>query len=118
MPARRPSREPSNLRAFAQPSGDDTLASLRALTEAPRDVLVAGSRMLSLAEIHPNVLQPRTHFDAERLDELAADIAAHGVLQPPIVRPRPAGGYEIVAGERRYQAARLAGLEAIPVLVR
>ena len=81
-------------------------------------MLVAGSRMLSLAEIHPNILQPRTHFDAERLDELAADIAAHGILQPPIVRPRPEGGYEIVAGERRYQAARLAGLETIPVLVR
>ncbi len=119
MPSsRRPPREQSNLRAFAQPSSDDVLTSLRALTEAPRDVLVSGSRMLSLADIHPNALQPRTHFDAERLDELAADIAAHGILQPPIVRPRPDGGYEIVAGERRYQAARLAGLEAIPVLVR
>jgi ParB family chromosome partitioning protein len=119
MPARRPPRGASNLRAFAQPGTDATLASLRALTDAPREVLVAGSRMLAMVDIYPNVLQPRTHFDAELLDELAADIAAHGVLQPPIVRPRSSGeGYEIVAGERRYQAARLAGLEAIPVLVR
>src|SRR5690242_9592433 len=119
MPARRPPKGTSNLRAFAQPGTDATLASLRALTDAPREVLVAGSRMLPLAEIYPNMLQPRTHFDAALLDELAADIAAHGLLQPPIVRPRSSGeGYEIVAGERRYQAARLAGLEAIPVLVR
>jgi len=118
MAERRPPKGPSHLRAFAEPGTDATLASLRALTEAPRDFLVAGARMLPLSDVFPNILQPRTRFDADLLDELAADIAAHGVLQPPIVRPRPQGGYEIVAGERRYRAARLAGLQTIPVLVR
>lgn len=62
--------------------------------------------------------QPRTHMDKGALDELAASIKAQGVVQPIVVRPLPAGNYEIVAGERRWRAAQLAGLQNIPAVVR
>jgi len=62
--------------------------------------------------------QPRTHMDAERLQELAESIRAQGVVQPILVRPLHAGGYEIIAGERRWRAAQLAGLQEIPAVVR
>jgi ParB family chromosome partitioning protein len=62
--------------------------------------------------------QPRRDFNPESLQELADSIAAQGVLQPIVVRPMEAGRYEIVAGERRWRAAQLAGLDAIPVVVR
>jgi ParB family transcriptional regulator, chromosome partitioning protein len=74
-------------------------------------------RELALAEIHPNPDQPRKHFDEASLQSLAASISERGVLQPVIVRPRGAGGYELVAGERRWRAAQLAGQSAIPVLI-
>ncbi|MGH2784962.1 MAG: ParB/RepB/Spo0J family partition protein [Actinomycetota bacterium] len=75
-------------------------------------------REVALEEIAPNPRQPRTEFDDEALDTLAASIRAVGVLQPVIVRPRAAGGYELVVGERRWRAARRAGLERIPAIVR
>ena len=62
-----------------------------------------------IATLHPNPRQPRTYFDDTALEELASSITANGILQPILVRPRPNGGYEIVAGERRYRAALLAG---------
>ena len=62
--------------------------------------------------------QPRTHMDSAALDELAASIKAQGVVQPIVVRPLAAGGYEIIAGERRWRAAQRAGLETIPAVVR
>jgi ParB family transcriptional regulator, chromosome partitioning protein len=68
--------------------------------------------------ISRNPDQPRTTFDEAQLGELAASIAVHGVLQPIIVRSRADGGYELIAGERRLRAARIAGLEAIPAVVR
>lgn len=74
--------------------------------------------MLPLSEIEPDKSQPRKRFDDEALAELASSIAEHGVLQPIVVRPSPAGGYQIVAGERRWRAARMAGLREIPVLIR
>lgn len=74
-------------------------------------------RTVALSEIVPNPHQPRRRFDPERLQALADSIAARGVLQPPIVRPAGTG-YELVAGERRCRAARLAGLEEVEVLVR
>lgn len=73
---------------------------------------------LLLAEIEPDREQPRKKFDDAALSELAASIGEHGVLQPIVVRPSPAGGYKIVAGERRWRAARLAGLTEIPAVVR
>lgn len=73
---------------------------------------------LSLAEIEPLPDQPRTRFDEKALDELAASIAARGVIQPIIVTPHNDGKYRLVAGERRWRAARKAHLETIPAIVR
>ncbi|MHA6318529.1 ParB/RepB/Spo0J family partition protein [Altererythrobacter sp. CAU 1778] len=73
---------------------------------------------LSIAEISPNPDQPRTHFDEDALVELAASIAARGVIQPVIVRPMADGRYQIVAGERRWRAAQKAQLHEIPAIVR
>ena len=73
---------------------------------------------LRIADIEPNRDQPRRHFDAEALAELTESIRQHGVLQPLLVRPLPMGGYQIVAGERRWRAAREAGLSEVPVVIR
>jgi len=77
-----------------------------------------GVHELPLKLIRPNPGQPRKVFDSEHLEELKQSIEAHGVLQPILVRPAAAGQYEIVSGERRWRAARLAGLQTIPVVVR
>ena len=77
-----------------------------------------GVLALPLDRIERNPNQPRTAFDDGQLGELAASIAVHGVLQPVIVRALAAGNYQLIAGERRLRAARLAGLEAIPAVVR
>lgn len=69
-------------------------------------------------ELEPNRNQPRRSFSEESLAELADSIAQHGVLQPLLVRPIPGGGYQIVAGERRWRAARMAGLDEVPAVVR
>jgi ParB family chromosome partitioning protein len=68
--------------------------------------------------IAPNPRQPRRRFDEDALSALAGSLAERGVLQPVLVRPRPGGTYELVAGERRWRAAQLAGMETIPALVR
>lgn len=73
---------------------------------------------LPLREIEPDPGQPRKTFDDETLAELSASIAEHGLLQPIAVRPRPSGGYLIVAGERRWRASRMAGLTEVPVIVK
>ncbi len=69
-------------------------------------------------ELVPNPYQPRRDFNFEKLDELVNSIKEHGVLQPIVVRKRISGGFEIVAGERRFRAVQLAGLPTIPALVR
>jgi len=71
-----------------------------------------------LTDIEPNRDQPRKDFDPEALAELADSIEKHGLLQPLLVRPMPAGGYQIVAGERRWRASRMIGLESVPVMIR
>ncbi len=73
---------------------------------------------LRLTEIVPNREQPRKQFDEEGISELAASIAQHGLLQPLTVRPLADGTYQLVAGERRWRASRLAGLDEVPVIVR
>ncbi|OYW02962.1 MAG: hypothetical protein B7Z61_11185 [Acidobacteria bacterium 37-71-11] len=73
---------------------------------------------VAIGEIRPNPLQPRRQFAAASLEELAASIREHGLLQPVVVSRSPAGGYELIAGERRWRASRLAGLERIPVVLR
>ena len=82
-------------------------------TESRDSVVVLG-----IDEISPNRSQPRTEFDPEALAELTDSISKHGVLQPILVRPLIAGGYQIVAGERRYRASLQAGLSEIPAIVR
>ena len=77
-----------------------------------------GAVKLKISEIEPNRSQPRKEFDEQALSELAESISAHGLLQPLLVRPLPLGGYEIVAGERRYRACRMAGLTEVPVIIR
>jgi ParB family transcriptional regulator, chromosome partitioning protein len=73
---------------------------------------------IPLDQLRPNAEQPRESFDAEKLDELARSIQANGLIQPITVRREPNGMYTIIAGERRWRAARLAGLKEIPALVR
>lgn len=74
-------------------------------------------QMIAVDQIRPSRQQVRARFDAEPLGELAESIRLHGVLQPLLVR-RLADGYELIAGERRWRAARLAGLDAVPAVVR
>lgn len=73
---------------------------------------------LPILEIVPNRDQPRRSFDEDKLAELTESIAQHGVLQPLLVRPMPDGTYQLVAGERRWRAARAAGLAEVPVTIR
>ncbi len=75
-------------------------------------------RELPVELISPNPKQPRRRFKQESLEALAASLGERGVLQPVLVRPRRGGGYELVAGERRWRAARIAGLASIPAIVR
>jgi ParB family transcriptional regulator, chromosome partitioning protein len=73
---------------------------------------------LPVEMIHPNPRQPRRHFDHEATSGLADSIRAQGVVQPVVVRTRPEGGYELIAGERRWRAAREAGTPTLPAVVR
>ena len=86
--------------------------------EAPATDAGPGVQPVDLASIQPNPYQPRREFDPASLDELSASIRNHGVLQPVVLRPREGGGYELVAGERRYRASIQAGLAAIPATIR
>jgi len=73
---------------------------------------------LAITEIEPNRDQPRKQFDPTALSELADSIKEYGVLQPLVVRPLPDGSYQLVAGERRWRASRMAGLSSVPVVIR
>lgn len=73
---------------------------------------------IKISQIEPNTSQPRRDFDQQALRELADSIREHGVIQPLVVRPLEKGGYQIVAGERRWRAARMAGMTQVPVVVR
>jgi ParB family chromosome partitioning protein len=73
---------------------------------------------VQIADIHPNKYQPRSMFDDDALESLAASIRETGLMQPILVRARMAGGFEIIAGERRWRACGLAGLETVPAIVR
>lgn len=73
---------------------------------------------VKLTDIHLPQEQPRRYFDPEALKELVSSVKQHGILQPLLVRPLSSGGYELVAGERRWRAAQAAGLEEVPVVVR
>jgi ParB family transcriptional regulator, chromosome partitioning protein len=101
-----------------------------AASETPRrglgrglEVLIGGASSQELAEIpvgqiHASPRQPRKRFDHETTAGLADSIRAQGIIQPLLVRPRASGGYELIAGERRWRAAREAGVEKLPAVVR
>jgi ParB family chromosome partitioning protein len=102
--------------------GFDSLIPTELLDEsfdptAAQDDRISELRHIKLTEITPDPDQPRRHFDELALDELAASVKEHGILQPIVVTPKN-GGYQIVAGERRYRAATRAGLDKVPALVR
>ncbi len=78
----------------------------------------SGLTEIPLEEINPSSYQPRKSFSAESLNELSESIKSHGLLQPVLVRKRPQGGYELIAGERRWRASKLAGLDVMPAVVR
>ena len=77
-----------------------------------------GSTMLSINEVEPNRNQPRKIFNESGLEELAKSIEQNGIIQPILVRPMTDGSYQLIAGERRWRAARMAGLTEVPVTIR
>lgn len=91
--------------------------SSAAKSNTDRDSRSQGVATLSVIDIRPNPDQPRRHFSDEKLNELAASIAKHGIIQPIVVRPFQ-GGYQIVAGERRWRAAQRAQLHDLPAIIR
>ena len=105
-----------NLDALIPQSSTTIRSSDLATSNQPN--LVTGSITVALREITPNPRQPREHFDPIALQELADSIREVGLLQPPIVRKKASGGYELIMGERRFRASKLAGLTEIPVIVR
>jgi ParB family transcriptional regulator, chromosome partitioning protein len=95
-------------------SFESTIRSFVSDTAAHKKVSV----MVALSEIALPVQQPRFYFDARAMEDLVASIRQHGILSPLIVRPFEEGRYELVAGERRYQAAQIVGLKEVPVVIR
>jgi ParB family chromosome partitioning protein len=94
-------------------------SSSESTNEAPaRAAQSSGLRTLDIETIHPSAKQPRKRFDDTRLDELAESIRSQGIIQPLVVRVREGGGFELVAGERRWRAAQRAGLHQVPAVVR
>ncbi len=77
-----------------------------------------GTELIKISEIEQNKNQPRRDFDQAALEQLADSIREHGVIQPLVLRPIGTGGYQIVAGERRYRASRMAGLSEVPAVIR
>jgi ParB family chromosome partitioning protein len=82
------------------------------------DKEVAVQNLVEISNISPNPRQPRTYFDPVALEELIASIKEIGILQPPVVRQIKTGKYELIMGERRFRAAKAAGLTSIPVIIR
>jgi ParB family chromosome partitioning protein len=99
-------------------SGRGMGRGLAAILPTRGDGAPDGLREIAVELVRPNPQQPRTEFDSERLTALAESIKARGVLQPIVVRPIPGGTYELIAGERRLRAAKLADLTTIPAVVR
>ncbi len=94
--------------------GLDSLLGDDEATSASNDALMT----LNVSELQPGKYQPRSYMDEEALQTLAASIKTQGIMQPILVRPLTAGGYEIIAGERRWRASQIAGLTEVPVVVR
>src|SRR5687767_5025978 len=99
------------------PASAPSAAATATAIARPRD-FDTGTRTIAIEDVHSSPDQPRKTFHEERLEELAASIRMQGIIQPLIVRTRAAGGYELIAGERRWRAAQRAGLHEVPVVVR
>ncbi len=93
-------------------------AALSAEGEAASAKPGSSLRTIDIENIHPSTKQPRRHFDDARLDELAESIRSQGIIQPLVVRARAGGGFQLIAGERRWRAAQRAGLHQVPAIVR
>ena len=100
--------------------GLDALFSDNSVPEEKKEAGQAqnGTAYVSISLVEPNKSQPRNQFDEEKIQELAQSIKENGILQPILVTPLENGGYRIVAGERRWRAARVAGLKEVPVFIR
>ena len=99
-------------------SGKITTSPPSWLSETESEFKPADSNLVKLSDIHRPKEQPRRYFDLSALQELVASIEVHGILQPLLVRPLSQGGYELVAGERRYRAATEVGLSEVPVVIK
>ena len=113
-PPRPPARDPARRRRKLGRG----LEALIGAADVDGEADVAGARELPVERIAPNPYQPRRRVDDAALDELAASIRAHGVLQPVVVRPTDDGRYQLVAGERRWRACQRAGIDTLPCVVR
>lgn len=111
---------------LSKPERIDTMASQKGLGKglgallgdfSEETIETSAYRELPIYKVEPNPGQPRQDFDAEELQALADSISVHGVIQPLTVRELPSGYYQIIAGERRWRAARLAGLSDVPAVV-
>ena len=104
---------------FEEPKKDTKKKTAEKKTTAGRKKIAAEGELIlvDINDIAPNPDQPRKKFDEDRLQELAASIKAQGVIQPLVLTPTT-GGYEIIAGERRWRAARLAGIREVPCIIR
>ena len=78
----------------------------------------SGLREVPVESVRPNPSQPRSHFDADDLEELAQSIREHGILQPVLVSEQPDGTYQLITGERRWRSAQLAGLSTLPAIIK
>ena len=101
----------------ARPSAAPSEHAEETLEPKPTKETPARANEVPVGEILPGAMQPRTGFDDEALNELAESIRENGIMQPLLVRPRE-GGFELIAGERRWRAAQLAGLAKVPIIVR
>jgi len=124
-PANQPAAQPPQQRAPIEPPSRNVFelpvtqpAPAAPAAPAPSASNEAGPRGVAIDLVQRNPQQPRKHFDEAELNDLAASIRSHGVLQPILVRPIAGGKFEIVAGERRWRAAQKAGLHSIPAVIR
>jgi ParB family chromosome partitioning protein len=118
IPSALPPPEPADSSMTTSPSaGTGELVAIAAPLR-PITASREGLRIVGIEEVHPARSQPRKTFDDDKLNELTISIQNQGLIQPLVVRNRDGGGYEIIAGERRWRAAQRAGMHTIPVIVR
>lgn len=115
MPTQRPRKLGRGLSSLI---GEEKPAEVAAAPPQGSTNLAETIRDIPVNDIHPNTFQPRVRFNERDLAELAASIKVAGLMQPIVVRPTPSGTFELIAGERRWRAGKMAGLATIPAIVR